>query len=42
MLSAGVTEGWNVIIWDEKLSSVANNIIYDEKLSSVANVIIWD
>ncbi len=41
--------GWNVIIWDEMLSSVAKVIIWDEMLSSGMkcyhpgwNVIIWD
>ncbi len=34
--------GWNVIIWDEMLSSGANVIIWNAMLSSWANVIIWD
>ncbi len=34
--------GWNVIIWDEMLSSGANVIIWDEMLSSGDNVIILD
>ncbi len=32
--------GWNVIIWDAMLSSVANAIIWDKMLSSGANVIM--